>query len=150
MSRYIVFDSPFLLGFDETRSLIERLSRAPDNYPPYNVEALSPDHLRLSVAVAGFTSDCLRLSLQGQQLTLQAFKDSGKDSDKDAGGRETDGPAPREFIHRGIAQRAFTRGFIVGEGFVVDGAVLEYGLLHIDLKRPHPVDEVRLIPIRST
>ncbi|MFT3997061.1 MAG: Hsp20 family protein [Asticcacaulis sp.] len=136
MSRYIVFDSPFLLGFDETRSLIERLSRAPDNYPPYNVEALSADHLRLSVAVAGFTPDTLRLSLQGQQLTLQAFKEP----------TET---APREFIHRGIAQRGFTRSFVVGEGFLVEGAVLEHGLLHIDLRRPQVSDELRIIPIRT-
>lgn len=138
MSRYIVFDSPFLLGFDETRSLIERLSRAPDNYPPYNVEMLSAGHLRLSVAVAGFTVDGLRLSLQGQQLTLQAFKEQARDE------------APREFVHRGIAQRGFTRSFIVGEGFVVEGAFLEYGLLHIDLRRPQAADEIRLIPIRST
>lgn len=136
MSRFIVFDSPFLLGFDETRSLIERVSRASDNYPPYNVEALSGDHLRLTVAVAGFTPDTLRLSLQGQQLTLQAFKESAE-------------TGQREFIHRGIAQRGFTRSFVVGEGFEVDGAVIEHGLLHIDLKRPHASDEIRIIPIKA-
>lgn len=140
MSRFIVFDSPFLLGFDETRSLIERVSRASDNYPPYNVEALSAHHLRLTVAVAGFTPDTLRLSLQGPQLTLQAFKEPGKAPSE---------AAPREFIHRGIAQRGFTRSFVVGEGFDVEGAVMEYGLLHIDLKRPHAPEDVRIIPITA-
>ncbi|MDC7682902.1 Hsp20 family protein [Asticcacaulis sp. BYS171W] len=134
MSRFVVFDSPFLLGFDETRVLIERVSRTADNYPPYNVEALGPSHLRLSIAVAGFTRDQLQLSLQGSHLTLQVMKD------KDDG-------APRDFIHRGIAQRGFSRSFVVAQGFEVSGARLEHGLLHIDLNRPEPSDEVRIIPI---
>ncbi|ESQ80770.1 Hsp20 family protein [Asticcacaulis sp. YBE204] len=137
MSRFVVFDSPFLLGFDQTRGLIERVSRTADNYPPYNVEALNANHLRLSVAVAGFTQDQLRLSLQGQHLTLQAMKE----------GVKGDEASSREFIHRGIAQRGFSRSFVVGQGFDVAGARLEYGLLHIDLIRPEPSDEVRIIPI---
>lgn len=134
MSRFIVFDSPFLLGFDQTRALIERVSRVSDNYPPYNVEALDACRIRLSVAVAGFTPDQLRLSLSGQHLTLQAIKDA------------TD-PTERDYVHRGIAQRGFTRSFVVGEGIKVEGAVLEHGLLHVELSRPEPDDAVRIIPI---
>lgn len=138
MARTVIFDSPYLLGFDHTRALIERLNRASDNYPPYNVEAISDHHIRISVAVAGFTSDHLKLALTGQLLTLTAHKEA-EPGDAEA----------REFLHRGIAQRGFTRSFVIGDGMEVTAAALEYGLLHIDLKRPVPDDKVRLIPIVS-
>jgi HSP20 family molecular chaperone IbpA len=138
MARTVIFDSPYLLGFDHTRALIERLGRVSENYPPYNVEALSAHHIRISVAVAGFTADHLKLALTGQLLTLTAQKDS-----------EPEDTEAREFLHRGIAQRGFSRSFVIGDGMKVTTAVLEYGLLHIDLKRPEPDDKVKLIPIIS-
>jgi len=135
MSREVVFDSPFLLGFDQTRVLIERISRASDNYPPYNVEALAPGHLRISIAVAGFTRDQLRVELRGQSLTVTAAKD------------RTGEPKEREYVHRGIALRGFVRSFVLTDGWEVARASLAYGLLHVDLTRPEPSDEIRVIPI---
>ena len=135
MAREVVFDSPFLLGFDQTRILIERISRASDNYPPYNVEALTPGHLRISIAVAGFTRDQLRVELRGQSLSVTAAKDRGGE------GQE------RDYVHRGIALRGFVRSFVLSDGWEVARASLAYGLLHVDLTRPEASDEVRVIPI---
>ena len=135
MAREVVFDSPFLLGFDQTRILIERVSRASDNYPPYNVEALAPGHLRISIAVAGFTRDHLRIELRGQSLTVTASKDRAGE------------PQEREYVHRGIALRGFVRSFVLSDGWEVSRASLAYGLLHVDLTRPDASDEVRIIPI---
>lgn len=134
MSRAVLFDSPYLLGFDDMRELIERIGRSHDNYPPYNVESLSPDHFRISVAVAGFTSDQLRIEVKGRHLTVMANKERGEADE-------------REFLHRGIALRGFTRAFALSDGLDVTKATLAYGLLHIDLHRPPPSDDVHVIPI---
>ncbi|MEI9903607.1 MAG: Hsp20 family protein [Asticcacaulis sp.] len=94
MTRTVLFDSPYLLGFDDMRDLIERIGRSHDNYPPYNVESLSPDHLRISIAVAGFTVDQLRVEVRGAHLTVTASKERGE-------------AEARDYLHRGIALRGF-------------------------------------------
>ncbi|MGA9658460.1 MAG: Hsp20 family protein [Asticcacaulis sp.] len=137
MTRTLVFDSPYLLGFDDMRALIERIDRSHDNYPPYNVEALSSDHLRISIAVAGFTAAQLRIEVKGAHLTVSATKDRA--------GEATE----RDYLHRGIALRGFNRAFALGDGFEVSTAQLAHGLLHIDLIRPTSSDKVRIIPIKS-
>lgn len=136
MSRLNPFDSPFLLGFEDMRVLIERVGRAQDNYPPYNVEQLAPDQIRISIAVAGFTQDQLKVEVRGAHLVVSAVKDRGGE------------PEAREFLHRGIGLRNFNRAFVLSEGFEVKSASLAYGLLHIDLIRPQPTEEVISIPIR--
>jgi HSP20 family molecular chaperone IbpA len=141
MNRTILFDSPFLLGFERTRSLIERAAKAAgDSYPPYNVEETGPDRLRITLAVAGFSPDQLSVTIEEQQLVV-------------AGQREV--PAPlgdpddRAYLHRGIAARGFIRSFVLADGMEVEGAALEHGLLHVDLKRREPERLVTRIPIRS-
>ena len=139
MTRTVVFDSPFLLGFDDMRLLIDRVGRSHDNYPPYNVESLSADHIRISIAVAGFTADQLRIEVRGAHLTVSAARERG-------------GEAPatepkRDYLHRGIALRGFNRAFVLSDGLEITRASLAYGLLHIDLIRPKPSEEVRIIPI---
>jgi HSP20 family molecular chaperone IbpA len=137
MNRSILFDSPFLLGFEHTRSLIERAAKAAaESYPPYNVEDQGGGALRISLAVAGFSPDQLSVTVEDRQLTV-----SGK---RDGGGR------PEEaYLHRGIAARGFVRSFVLADGVVVQGAVLEHGLLHIDLSRPEPEKRVQQVPIRT-
>ena len=132
MTRTWLFDSPYMLGFDEMRGLIERIGRSHDNYPPYNVESLTPDHIRISIAVAGFTADQLRIELRGAHLTVTASKEQ---------------TAERDYLHRGIALRGFNRAFVLSDGLEVTRAQLAYGLLHIELQRPEPSDQVRIIPI---
>lgn len=136
-TRTLLFDSPFLLGFDQTRALIDRAAKAAsEGYPPYNVEDRGPDGVRITLAVAGFTPEELAVTLEGRQLTI-----SGK---RDEAGK-TDGA----YLHRGIAARGFLRNFVLADGLEVAGAALEHGLLHVDLKRPERAETVRRIPIAS-
>lgn len=137
MNRSILFDSPFLLGFEHTRALVERAAKAAgESYPPYNVEDLGGGALRITLAVAGFSPDQLEVSVEDRQLVV-------------AGKREAGSRSEEAFLHRGIAARGFIRSFVLADGMVVEGAVLEHGLLHIDLVRPEPESRVQKIPIRT-
>lgn len=134
-TRTILFDSPFLLGFDQTRALIDRAAKAAaESYPPYNVEQRDQNDVRITLAVAGFTPDELSVSLDGRQLTIAGKRD---DADK----------TEQAFLHRGIAARGFVRSFVLADGLEVETARLEHGLLHVDLARPEAVRAVRRIPI---
>ncbi|MCA6286468.1 Hsp20 family protein [Phenylobacterium sp.] len=136
MNRNLLFDSPFLLGFEHTRSQIERAAKAAaEGYPPYNVEDLGGGALRITLAVAGFTPETLQITLEDRQLTLAGRRDDGGKGDA--------------FLHRGIASRSFIRSFVLADGVEVDRALLEHGLLHVDLSRPEPERQVRRIPIQS-
>ena len=137
MSRTILFDSPYLLGFEHTRALIERAAKAAaEAYPPYNVEDLGEGRLRITLAVAGFSPDQLHVSVEDRQLVVAGRRDEAQ-KDDDA------------YLHRGIAGRGFLRSFVLADRVVVDGASLEHGLLHIDLARPEPETAVKRIPIRT-
>ncbi len=136
-TRAILFDSPFLLGFEHTRNLIERAAKAAsDSYPPYNVEQLSDTQIRITLAVAGFSPDQLSVTIEDTQLII-------------SGRREPDGRADQAYLHRGIAARGFLRHFVLADGMEVEAATLEHGLLHIDVVRVEPEKQVRRIPIRS-
>ncbi|MDP3870327.1 Hsp20 family protein [Phenylobacterium sp.] len=137
MNRPIVFDSPFLLGFEHTRSLIERAAKAAaESYPPYNVEERAGGGLRITLAVAGFTPDTLQVTLEDRQLVV-------------AGKRDDAGKAEDAYLHRGIAARGFIRAFVLADGMEVEKALLEHGLLHIDLERPEPDKLIKKIPIQT-
>lgn len=135
MTRTVVFDSPYLLGFEDMRALIERVGRSHDNYPPYNVEALSESRIRISIAVAGFTAGQLSVEVKGAHLTVIALRERVGEAEE------------RDYLHRGIGLRSFNRAFVLGEGWEVDKASLAYGLLHIDVVRPEAMDAVRKVPI---
>ncbi len=136
MNRTLLFDSPFLLGFDHTRALIERAAKAAgEGYPPYNVEELGEGRVRITLAVAGFAATQLEVTLEDNQLNI-AGKREGAEGE-------------RAYLHRGIAARGFIRAFILADGMEVEGASLEHGLLHIDLFRPEPEKKVKQIPIRT-
>jgi HSP20 family molecular chaperone IbpA len=136
MNRPLLFDSPFLLGFDHTRALIERAAKAAgEGYPPYNVEELGDSRVRITLAVAGFTPAQLEVTVEARQLNVVGKRD----------GVEGD----RAYLHRGIAARGFVRCFVLADGMEVECATLEHGLLHIDLFRPEPEKNVKLIPIRT-
>ena len=138
MNRSILFDSPFLLGFEHTRSLIERAAKAAaDTYPPYNVEDLGEGRIRITLAVAGFSPDQLSVTIEDRQLTIAGKRDGAQGRSEEA------------YLHRGIAARGFVRSFVLADGMVVEGATLEHGLLHIDLARPEPEKRVQTIPIRT-
>ena len=139
MNRTLLFDSPFLLGFDHTRSLIERAAKAAnEGYPPYNVEDAGDGRIRITLAVAGFTPDQLSVTVDDNQLTVAGKRDA-----------ETPSSGERAYLHRGIAARGFVRSFVLADGMEVEGALLEHGLLHIDAVRPEPNHVVRQVPIRT-
>jgi HSP20 family molecular chaperone IbpA len=140
MNRVLTLDSPYLLGFEHTRLLIERAAKAAaESYPPYNVEETGEGRVRISLAVAGFTPDQLLVTVEGDQLTVAGRKD--QDPAAEAG--------ERAFLHRGIASRGFLRTFVLAGGMEVEGALLEHGLLHVDLARPDPAERIKQIPIRK-
>ena len=138
MSRMPLLSSPLLLGFEEMERLIDRVGKGGDGYPPYNIERIGPDGaaggdlLRITLAVAGFKRDQLDITLEDNQLTIR--------------GRQEDDKA-REFIHRGIAARQFSRTFVLADGIEVRVADLSDGLLCIDLARREPDRVVRKIAI---
>lgn len=139
MNRSLIFDSPFLLGFEHTRSLIERAAKAAaESYPPYNVEDRGEGALRITLAVAGFAPDQLSVTVEDRQLVVLGKRENG------GAGKSEDA-----FLHRGIAARGFVRSFVLADGMVVQAATLEHGLLHIDLARPEPEKRVQSIPIRT-
>ena len=138
MNRSLLFDSPFLLGFEHTRNLIERAAKAAaESYPPYNVEDLGEGRIRITLAVAGFSPDQLQVTVEDRQLVVAGKRDGGAKSEE-------------AFLHRGIAARGFVRSFVLADGMVVKEATLEHGLLHIDLERPEPEKRVQTIPIRTS
>jgi HSP20 family molecular chaperone IbpA len=139
MNRTIVFDSPFLLGFDRMRDLIDRASRAAnEGYPPYNVEDSGEGRLRITLAVAGFSPDQLQVTVEDQQLVVAGKRDDAKVD-----------PAERAYLHRGIAARGFIRSFVLADGMEVEQASLEHGLLHVDLVHRQPEKSVKRIPINA-
>jgi HSP20 family molecular chaperone IbpA len=129
----IPFNNPCLLGFEHIERLIERTAKA-DGYPPYNIEHIGEDRLRITLAVAGFAAAELAVSQEDNQLVIR-----GRQSETD----------DKTFLHRGIAARQFQRNFVLAEGMRVLGAELEHGLLAIDLERPRQEAVIRMIPIRS-
>jgi HSP20 family molecular chaperone IbpA len=136
MTRGPLFSSPFLLGFDQLEQALERISKtAGDGYPPYNIEQLDANRLRISLAVAGFARDDLSIAVENTQLTIR--------------GRQTPDDESRVFLHRGIAARQFQRSFVLAEGIEVMGAELSDGLLNIDLVRPIAADRQRTIEIKA-
>lgn len=143
MNRTILFDSPFLLGFDHMRDLIDRASRAAnEGYPPYNVEEAGEGRLRITLAVAGFSPDQLHVTVEDNQLVVAGKRDGGEEP--------PDGKsAEKAYLHRGIAARGFVRTFVLADGMEVDEASLEHGLLHIDVKRTEPEKLMKRIPIRT-
>src|SRR5262249_7955814 len=145
MSRVSLLSSPLLLGFEEMERLIERVGKSGgDGYPPYNIERIAAngadrdraaeavERLRITLAVAGFKRDQLGITLEDNQLTVRGRQEDDKE---------------REYIHRGIAARQFSRTFVLADGIEVKAADLHDGLLKIDLVRREPDRLIRKIQI---
>lgn len=138
MTRVSVFSAPFLLGFDAFEERVDRLSKAADGYPPYNIErsldALGTESFFISIAVAGFSAADLEVSVEDSQLLVR--------------GRQRD-ESERDYLHRGIAARQFQRSFLLADGMVVKDAELRNGLLLVSVVRPKAEKTARRIAIRS-
>ena len=136
MTKLTLGTHPFLLGFEELERLVERTAKSGnDGYPPYNIEQASMTSYRITLAVAGFAEGDLAITVEDNQLVIR--------------GRQADDSEGRVFLHRGIAARQFQRSFVLAEGVNVGEAIMENGLLHVDLTRAVPDSVVQTINIRK-
>ena len=135
MTRMHMFDSPLFLGFEHFERTLDRIAKSSaEGYPPYNIEQVGEDRLRITLAVAGFSEDELNVHRDGNQLVI-----SGRQKDHDA--------ENRVFLYRGIASRQFQRSFLLAEGIDIEGAHMNNGLLHVDLRRPLQEGRIQTIKI---
>ncbi len=126
------------VGFDHLNRLLDSAltSDGASAYPPYNIEKLSEDDYRVTMAVAGFSPEELTITVQEGTLILA--------------GKAQDDNSEREFLHRGIAKRAFERRFELADTIQVGDASFENGLLQVELRRVIPEHKKpRNIEIRS-
>jgi molecular chaperone IbpA len=115
------------VGFDRMFDLLDSvagLDAGATAYPPYNIERLAENEYRITMAVAGFAEDELKVDVKEQTLTIKGEKKAEEQE--------------RQFLHRGIATRAFDRRFRLADHVEVKGANLRDGLLNVDLVRNVP------------
>lgn len=136
MTKMTLGSYPHMLGFEQLERLLERTAKSGnEGYPPFNIEQTSDFSYRITLAVAGFGDNDLSITVEDRQLVIRGRQ-----------GEDTEG---RIFLHRGIAARQFQRSFVLAEGVDVGEAVMENGLLHVDLTRAKPQSVVQTINIKK-
>lgn len=136
MTKMTLGSYPHLLGFEQLERLLERTAKAGnEGYPPFNIEQSSAHSFRITLAVAGFSEADLSITVEDRQLVIR--------------GRQNDDPDGRVFLHRGIAARQFQRTFVLADGVEVGEALIENGLLHVDLTQAVPEAVVQTIKIKK-
>ena len=136
MTKMTLASYPHMLGFEQLERLLERTAKTGnEGYPPFNIEQTSDFSYRITLAVAGFADEDLAITVEDRQLVIR--------------GRHTDNVEERVFLHRGIASRQFQRSFVLADGVDVGEAIMENGLLHIDLTRSQPETVVQTINIKG-
>jgi molecular chaperone IbpA len=110
---------PFGIGFDQLFQEFDSINKENSNvYPPHNVVKLDEDRFVIELAVAGFAES---------ELDIETVEKSEKDE--------------REYAHKGISARKFTRRFTLAEHVVVSGASLQNGILSISLEKQVPEEK---------
>lgn len=125
------------IGFDHLFDAFDQLQRSgvDDNFPPYNIARLGDDRYQISLALAGFRADEIRLTAEQNMLTVEGRKAEKAESD---------------FVYQGIAVRSFKRQFNLADYVQVKEAKFEDGLLKIELEREVPeAMKPRQIPING-
>jgi len=114
------------IGFDRLFEFLESANREQaDNYPPYDIEKLSDDRYRITLAVAGFGPGDIDITARQNLLTVTGRKGESRNRDGN-------------FVHVGIATRAFERRFELADFVRVEAADMQDGLLSIELVREIP------------
>lgn len=116
------------VGFDRFANMLDQVltgDAAQPSYPPYNIEKVSDDAYRITLAVAGFGRDDIEIEAREGVLVVKGAHQP----------TEGEGPA---YLHRGIAERAFERRFQLADHVRATGADIVNGLLHIELTREVP------------
>jgi molecular chaperone IbpA len=117
------------VGFDRLAAMLDAVTAhdaGAAGYPPYNIEKTGEDAYRITLAVAGFAEAELSVESRDGQLLVTGRKADAQDEDA------------RTFLHRGIAERAFERRFQLADHVKPVGAVVENGMLHVELVREVP------------
>jgi HSP20 family molecular chaperone IbpA len=136
MTKLTLASYPHMLGFEQLERVLERNAKAGnEGYPPFNIEQTSERSYRITLAVAGFSETDLSITVEDRQLVIR--------------GRQKDDSEGRVFLHRGIAGRQFQRSFVLADGVEVGEALMENGLLHVDLTQAKPETVVQTINIRK-
>ena len=136
MTKLTLGSHPYLLGFEQLERLLERNAKSGnEGYPPFNIEQTSAHSYRITLAVAGFGEADLAITVEDRQLVIR--------------GRQHEDSTERVFLHRGIAGRQFQRSFVLADGVDVGEAIMENGLLHVDLTRSEPETVVQTINIKK-
>ena len=136
MTKITLGSHPYLLGFEQLERLLERNAKSGnEGYPPFNIEQTSDNSYRITLAVAGFSQEDLAITIEARQLVIR--------------GRQGDDRDGRVYLHRGIAARQFQRSFVLADGVDVGEALMENGLLHVDLTRAQPETVVQSVRIRK-
>lgn len=135
MTKMTLASYPHMLGFEQLERLLERTAKSAEGYPPFNIEQTSDHSYRITLAVAGFSEADLSITVEDRQLVIR--------------GRQSEDTGDRVFLHRGIAARQFQRSFVLADGVLVGEAVIENGLLHVDLTQAKPETIVQTINIRK-
>tara|TARA_B100002019_G_scaffold271157_1_gene265324 strand:- start:990 stop:1502 length:513 start_codon:yes stop_codon:yes gene_type:complete len=117
---------PFTIGFEKVFDNLNTVSEIANNYPPYNIIKQDDEHYIIEIAGAGFRSDEFNIHVvpQGNKLVVQGVQDRGEDK--------------KEYLHKGIGARNFTRTFALTEDVRVLGADFDDGMLYISLEKVVP------------
>lgn len=136
MTKLTLASYPHMLGFEQLERMLERSAKSGnEGYPPFNIEQTSERSYRITLAVAGFSEANLSITVEDRQLVIR--------------GRQSEDSEGRVFLHRGIAGRQFQRSFVLADGVEVGEALMENGLLHVDLTQAKPETVVQTISIRK-
>jgi molecular chaperone IbpA len=123
-----LFKDPFFIGFNRELDRLNTVHNLATRqaYPPYDILKLDEDTYKLSLAVAGFSKDDIKVSIDNGTLIIKGEIVEVTDA---------------EIVHKGIAGRKFTRTFALGEYMEVTGAEMKDGMLYIDIDRIIPEDK---------
>lgn len=113
-----------MIGFDRLANMLD--AQPTNAYPPYNIEKTGDDTYRISMAVAGFAQDDLDLTVENGTLIVRGNKQDKSDTEN------------ANYLHRGIAARAFEQRFQLADHIEVKDARVEHGMLSVDLVREIP------------
>jgi len=126
----------YSIGFDRMFDKLFDENVSTTNYPPYNIVKVDDSNYAIEIAIAGFSKDEIEIETKENTLTIKSQSRPEGDDDK-------------EYLHKGISNRAFTRSFTVSDDVVVKGATFENGLLNVQLERIIPEEKKpRLIKIK--
>lgn len=136
MTKLTLGAHPYMLGFEQLERMLESSAKSGnEGYPPFNIEQTSQNSYRITLAVAGFGENDLSITVEDRQLVIR--------------GRQREDSDERIYLHRGIAARQFQRSFVLADGVEVGEAIMENGLLHVDLTRAQPEMVVQKIKINK-